>query len=118
MANEVVWAEVLGNDGEKLKGFYSDLFGWDFEQAPGGMPYWMHSAGEGRVGAGIGQAQDGPGHATFYVGVDDPQAALDQAEKLGGKTVVPVTEMEMVTFALFTDPEGHLVGVVKNQQPG
>jgi len=29
---------------------------------------------------------------------------------------MPVTEMEMVTFGMFTDPEGHVVGVVKNQQ--
>jgi hypothetical protein len=29
-----------------------------------------------------------------------------------------VTEMEMVTFALFADPEGHLVGVVKRQDAG
>jgi predicted enzyme related to lactoylglutathione lyase len=78
------------------------------------MQYWMHTP-EGAVGAGVGQAPEGPGHATFYVAVDDPQAALDKVEQLGGQTVVPVTEMEMVTFALFTDPEGHLVGIVKNQ---
>ena len=82
------------------------------------MPYWLHSTGNGGVGAGVGQAQEGPGHVTFYVGVDDPQAALAKAEKLGGKTIVPVTEMGMVTFALFADPEGHVVGVVKNQQQG
>jgi uncharacterized protein len=110
---EVAWAEVLGRDGEKLKGFYSELFGWQVEQAPGGMPYWMHSAGEGKVGVGIGQAQTGDGHATFYVAVPDPQAALDKAEALGGRTIVPVTEMEMVTFALLADPEGHVVGVMK-----
>ena len=117
MANEVAWAEVVGKDGEKLKGFYSDLFSWNVEQAPGGMPYWMHST-EGGVGAGIGDSQDGQGHVTFYVGVDDPQAALEKAEQLGGKTVVPVTEMEMVTFAQFADPEGNIVGIVKNQQSG
>jgi predicted enzyme related to lactoylglutathione lyase len=44
----------------------------------------------------------------------DPQAALDKIEGAGGKTVVPVTEMEMVTFAMFTDPEGHLVGLYKS----
>jgi predicted enzyme related to lactoylglutathione lyase len=116
MANQVVWVEVVGKDGEKLKSFYSDLFGWKLEQPPGGMPYWMHNPGEGRVGAGIGTAPDGSDHLTFYVGADDPQEVLDKAEQLGGKTVMPVTEMEMVTFALFTDPEGHVVGVVKNQQ--
>ena len=67
---------------------------------------------------GSGQSPDGNGHVTFYVEVDDPHAALDKIEQLGGKTVVPVTEMEMVTFALFADPEGHVVGVVKGQDAG
>ena len=51
-----------------------------------------------------------------FVGVPDPQATLDEIEGAGGKTVVPVTEMEMVTFAMFTDPEGHLVGLYKAEQ--
>jgi len=35
---------------------------------------------------------------------------------MGGKTVVPVTHIpNMVTFAMFTDPEGHLVGLVKDE---
>jgi predicted enzyme related to lactoylglutathione lyase len=55
---------------------------------------------------------------TFYVQVDDPQAALDDAEKLGGKVVMPVTTIpNMVTLALFTDPEAHMVGVVASEVP-
>ena len=51
---------------------------------------------------------------TVYVAVDDPQKYLDKVEQMGGKTVMPVTEMpDMVTFALFADPQGSLVGLVK-----
>ena len=50
---------------------------------------------------------------TFYVGADDPQAMLDRAEQLGGKTILPVTELPEVTIALFADPEGHVVGLAK-----
>src|SRR5574341_770127 len=36
----------------------------------------------------------------------------------GGKTIVPVTEIPgMVTFAQFADPEGNVVGIVKNELP-
>ena len=50
----------------------------------------------------------------FYVEVDDPQKYLEQAESLGGKVVAPVTEIpDQVTFALFADPEGHVIGIVK-----
>jgi predicted enzyme related to lactoylglutathione lyase len=46
--------------------------------------------------------------------VDDAQAALDNIEGLGGKTVQPPVQVPGgVTFALFADPEGHLVGLVK-----
>src|SRR6184192_3957386 len=78
----------------------------------------MLESPERGIGGGIGQAQEGDGYVTVYAEVDDPQAYLDKAEQLGGQTVVPVTEMEMVTFALFTDPEGHLFGIVKARDGG
>jgi len=53
------------------------------------------------------------GHVTFYVEVPDVEAALVQAESLGGLRVMgPDTIMPGTTIAQFTDPEGHLVGVV------
>jgi uncharacterized protein len=114
MADKVVHWEVTGKDGGKLRQFYSELFGWTVK-ADNPMNYGVVDASDSGLGGGIGEAEDGDGHVTFYVGVDDPQAALDKVESLGGKTVMPVTEIpNMVTFALFTDPEGHMVGVVKN----
>jgi predicted enzyme related to lactoylglutathione lyase len=116
MANPVVWFEVLGKDAKKLQGFYSDLFDWKLSKAPGPMDYFMLTEPERGIGGGIGDAKQAPGHVTVYVEVDDPQAYLDKAEQLGGKTVVGVTEIpDMVTFALFSDPEGHIVGVIKGQ---
>jgi predicted enzyme related to lactoylglutathione lyase len=115
MASPVTWFEVVGKDGPALQRFYSEAFGWKLED-PTGIGYAMMGQPEEGIGGGVGQAPPGAGgHATFYVQVDDPQAALDRVESLGGKTVVPVTEMEMVTFAMFTDPDGNLVGVFKGQ---
>jgi predicted enzyme related to lactoylglutathione lyase len=114
VANPVSWFEITGKDGEALQRFYSDVFGWEYQQAPGNARYGMVSAGNGGIGGGIGDAQDGQGHVTVYVEVDDPQAYLDKIEQHGGKTIVPVTEVpNMVTFALFSDPQGHVVGVFK-----
>jgi predicted enzyme related to lactoylglutathione lyase len=115
MANPVTWFEVVGRDGAALRSFYSGLFGWQLQLIEE-MNYGMLEGGNGGIDGGIGQAQERPGHVTFYASVDDPQASLDKAEQLGGKTVVPVTELEMVTFALFADPEGHMVGLVKAQE--
>jgi hypothetical protein len=117
MADPVTWFEIVGKDGNKLREFYSQLFGWKFTD-PGEMNYGMIEAGEGGIGGGVGQVPPGEdGHLTVYISVDDLQGALDKAEQLGGTTVMGVTEIpDMVTFALFKDPEGHLVGLVKPQQ--
>jgi predicted enzyme related to lactoylglutathione lyase len=116
MTNPVTWFEITGPDADALQRFYSDVFGWEFEKAPGPMNYGMVSAGDGGIGGGVGNAQDGQGHLTVYIQVDDPQAYLKKVEQNGGKTVMPVTEIpDMVTFALFSDPQGHVVGIVKGQ---
>src|SRR6266571_3280797 len=56
---------------------------------------WARRSGrEKGIAGGIGASQDGgPGQLTFYVEVDDPAAYLARAEKLGGKTIVPPSEI-------------------------
>lgn len=118
MANRVAWFEVVGRDGDKLRSFYGDVFGWRFElpQEMEGVDYGMTNPSETGIGGGIGTTPEGSGHATFYVEVDDPQATLEKIEAAGGSVVMPVTELPMVTIAQFKDPEGHLVGLFKGMQ--
>jgi uncharacterized protein len=118
MANRVGWFEVVGQDGQKLRSFYGDVFGWQFELPPDmeGVDYGMTDPSQTGIGGGVGTTPGGSGHATFYVEVDDPQATLDKIEATGGTVVMPVTEMPMVTIAQFEDPEGHLVGLFKSTQ--
>ena len=117
MGNQVSWFEVTGKDGAKLQRFYGDLFDWKID-AGNPMSYGMVEGADGGIGGGIGASQNGSTQVTFYVTVDDLQAYLDKAEQLGGRTVVPITEIpNMVTFAQIADPEGNVVGIVKNQSP-
>ena len=113
MGQPVVHFEVLGQDAKRLQEFYSGLFGWEIS-SDNPINYGMvDTKGEGGIGGGIGPAQ-GQNQLTFYIQVDDLQAYLDRIEAAGGKTVMPVTEIpDMVTFALFADPEGNVVGLVK-----
>ena len=54
------------------------------------------------------------GHSTFYVEVDDLQAKLDAIEAAGGSTVQPPMDVPNgPSIALFKDPDGNLVGLVK-----
>jgi predicted enzyme related to lactoylglutathione lyase len=113
MGHPVVHFEVAGKDLASLQKFYAELFGWKTQKVAGDMPYAMvEKEGDG-IGGGIGEAPNGQGHVTFYVGTDDPQATLDKAEQLGGKTILPVTELPQVTIAMFADPEGHVIGLAK-----
>jgi len=112
----VVWFEVMGQDGPALQRFYAKLFNWQVTDAGDGSGYGLVSAADKGIGGGIGSSQDGePGQVTFYVEVGDPAAYLKRAEQLGGKTVLPPTEIPQfnLTFAMFLDPEGHLIGLSK-----
>jgi predicted enzyme related to lactoylglutathione lyase len=115
MGNPVTWFEVVGKDADALGRFYGGLFDWQLEDTP--MNYKLVTTGGEQASGGIGaDPTGGPGHVTFYVEVDDLQATLDKAGSLGGKTLMPPSEiMEGTTIALFADPEGHTVGLSKAQ---
>ena len=119
MGYPVVHFEVVGKDGERLRQYYSELFGWEID-ANNPMKYGM-VAREGNtnpdgvgIGGGVGQGPEGyDGHVTFYVEVPDVEEALAKAESLGGTRVMgPEDIMGQVVLGQFTDPEGHLIGVV------
>ncbi len=114
MGNPVVHFEVVGKDAQALQSFYKDAFDWQMEPA---IPNYAiaRPGGEGGINGGIGATPDGgAGHVTFYVQVPDLEAALSKIEGLEGSTVMGPTEVpEGPTIAMFADPEGHLVGLLK-----
>jgi predicted enzyme related to lactoylglutathione lyase len=112
MGNPVIHFEVVGKDGAKLQSFYGDMFDWKIN-ADNEMNYGIVDNGGEGINGGVGESPNAP-HLTWYVQVDDIDEALKKAESLGGKTVMPKeTIPNMVTFALFSDPEGNLVGLVE-----
>jgi predicted enzyme related to lactoylglutathione lyase len=119
MPQPVVHFEIVGRDGERLQAYYSELFGWEIQtygQGYGLIPREGHTNPDGiGIGGGVAQGPDGyDGHVTFYVEVPDVEAALVKAESLGGERMMgPEEVMEGVEIGLFTDPEGHVVGVVQ-----
>jgi uncharacterized protein len=116
----VVHFEIIGKDGEKLQSYYSELFGWEIDSNNpmkyGIVPREGNVTPEGiGIGGGVATGPDGyEGHVTFYIEVPDVEAALAKAESLGGTRVMgPDQVMEGLEVGQFTDPEGHLVGLVK-----
>jgi hypothetical protein len=113
MGAPVKWFEISSTNSVALRAFYAEAFDWKL-RAVEAFPYALVDTGaQGAIGGGIGEAQ-GPNQVIFYIEVEDPQASLDRIAQLGGKTVVPVTELPgLVTFAQFADPEGNVVGLVR-----
>ncbi len=118
MAAPVTHFEINAKDGKRAQDFYASLFDWKINVVPE-MNYGLVDTGwKGGIGGGIGQvdANTGPS-ATFYVQVEDVQAYLDKAVRLGGKIVQPLVEVpNMVTYGLFADPDGNVIGIVKGPQ--
>jgi uncharacterized protein len=116
MGQSVVHFEIMGSDADRLKSYYSELFGWDIN-SDNSMNYGMvhHDPDSTGIDGGIGPAPEGyAGHVTFYIEVPDVEASLAKAERLGGSRMMgPEKVMDGVEIGLFNDPEGHLVGVVK-----
>lgn len=114
-ANPIVHWELMGPDGDALQGFYSAIFDWKFASMEGFDGYHMTEGDGMGVNGAIGRGSDEtPTYQCIYVGVDDIDAKLAEIEAHGGSTAMPKTEIpEMVTFAMFKDPVGNLVGLVE-----
>jgi predicted enzyme related to lactoylglutathione lyase len=121
MGQPVVHSEIIGTDPERLRGYYNQLFGWDFDTSGSVASsvsengnYGFVDAGEGSgIPGGVGGGPTYDPHVIFYVGVPDVDAALERAESLGGTRMMgperaPGTQL---VVAHFSDPEGHVIGL-------
>lgn len=120
MGDPVVHFEVIGKDPERLRGYYGELFGWEFdtsspvsEAVSEPTSYGFVAAGDGAgIPGGVGGGPGYQGHTVFYVGVTDVEAALQRAESLGGRRRMgPARAPTGLVVGHFTDPEGNLIGV-------
>jgi uncharacterized protein len=123
MAQPVVHFEIIGPQPEHLRGFYGELFGWDFDTSSPVSAAVSEPTDYGFVqrtttedGTGIpGGVGGGPGYDSrviFYIYVDEVSAALQEAERLGGTAVLgPDRSPNGLVIGHFTDPQGNRVGV-------
>lgn len=121
MAQPVVHFEIIGNDPERLRRYYGELFGWAFDTSGGVAPSvseagqygFVQNPDSSGIPGGVGGGAAYPAHAMFYVGVPDVGAALAKAESLGGtRTMGPERAPgSPLVVGHFIDPEGNLIGV-------
>ena len=123
MGQPVVHFEIIGKDPAKLRDYFGELFGWEFDvpspvseavsdPAQYGFVNRMTTSDGTGIPGGVGGGAGYEGHAVFYIAVPDVEAALQKAEDLGGKRRMgPERSPSGLVVGHFTDPEGNLVGV-------
>jgi predicted enzyme related to lactoylglutathione lyase len=119
MGAPVVHFEIMGGEGSELETFYRELFGWKIN-SNNLMKYGIveTGGGPGGINGGVGPANDGK-RVSIYARVEDLQATLDRAERLGGKTILPPTEVPGgPKLAMFADPAGNITGLFLGKQAG
>lgn len=106
------WFDVSTPDAPRARRFYHEMFGWPVTV----IDDTYALLGEEPMG-GIGQA--GPGSpytgVVVYFRVENVDAALEQAERLGGgRRLDPVSVPGRGRIAVFTDPDGNPVGLLSD----
>jgi predicted enzyme related to lactoylglutathione lyase len=117
----VVHFEIIGTDPARLRGYYGELFGWEFQignattetvSEPGNYGFVEGATTGGGINGGVGGGDAYDSGVVFYVSVPDVEAALQKAESLGGtRQMGPEGTPGTLLVGRFTDPEGNLIGV-------
>jgi hypothetical protein len=110
---QIVHWEIQSQSPDKLHGFYADVFGWKID-ADNPMNYGMvSSGGNDGINGGIGGSPAPGSRVLVYANVDDINASLAKVETHGGRTIMPRTDVGPVIMALYTDPEGNVMGIIE-----
>lgn len=114
------WNELQTNDVAQAGRFYGDLFGWTTKVSQDVMEgrYSIFVSGGQQIGGMMQIEPDWgpmPPNWSVYFGVEDCDAAIAEAERLGGKLLVPAMEVENVgRFAFLQDPQGAVFAVIQS----
>ncbi|MEA2489917.1 MAG: uncharacterized protein QOH21_1709 [Acidobacteriota bacterium] len=111
--NTPCWFELNARDIDAAKKFYTALFGWTMKESAE-YTEWYHG------GKAIGGALPSPAPPEVpsfwmhYIMADDCDATVTEAESLGGKAIVPPTDIPNVgRFAVLADRQGATFAIVK-----
>jgi predicted enzyme related to lactoylglutathione lyase len=111
MGHPIIHAEIRSADPDAARAFYGELFGWTYSDGAFPGYTFVEPAFEGALPSAIGPTQGGTPTTLFFVGVEDVDATLAEAERLGGRTIQPAQQVPGVTFGVFADPQGQIIGV-------
>lgn len=114
------WCELHTTDPEHALSFYEKVLGVThktMDMGPAGTYHVLEHGGVGRGGL-TSHLQGAAPHWLPYVAVEDPDATLARASKLGGKVCVGPQDIPGVgRFGVIEDPTGAVLAVMKALPP-
>jgi uncharacterized protein len=111
--------EFPADDPRRATSFYSNVFGWQFNEMEGYEDYYLYTAGPGELGGGIGKRNvNAPAQVRTYLAVDSIENTLAKVTANGGSVVVPKTDIGIGWYAAVTDTEGNELGIYLSKSAG
>jgi hypothetical protein len=123
----IVHFEIPADDVQRLRKFYSSLFGWKIEKMSGPMEYWSIEtvpvdaknwpARQG-VNGGMMKRQNPEHKPVNYILVESVDEYTKRIADLGGRIAAPKMEVPGIGWwALALDPEGNQFAILQPMQP-
>ncbi len=121
--NEIAHFEIPAKDPERLRKFYTEVFGWKFKNsAAQNMQYWTISTGTRHIpGVSGGMYKRGSEKQTpvNYISTPDLDESMAEVERAGGHITVGKKEISGHGFtAVGKDPEGNPIGLFESMDRG
>ena len=121
--NEISHFEIPAKDPNRLRQFYSEVFGWKFKNsALKNLQYWTISTGTKHLpGVSGGMYKKGSKNQTplNYVSTPDLNESMAEVERAGGHITVGKKGTANHGFtAIGTDPEGNPIGLFESTNRG
>ena len=114
------WVDLQTDDLDRARSFYSELFGWEYNDIPigDGAVYSMAQVrGHNVAGLGVRQSDEIPPHWNCYVTVEDADASAARAAELGANVLAPPFDVfEAGRMAAFADPQGAILSIWQPRQ--
>jgi uncharacterized protein len=110
------WNEVATIDVERAESFFAELLGWEYQTDDSGSASILNAGGGN---GGMREQSEGergtPPSWLPYFTVDSADKATLRAARLGGRTVVPNTEIHIGRCAVIADRQGAAFAVFEGE---
>jgi predicted enzyme related to lactoylglutathione lyase len=118
ITNAFGWAELNARGLQPAVAFYETVFGWTHSEQPFGEgEVYTQFEHDGQPIAGALEMNpqipaETPSYWLIYFTVDDVDARFQKVIELGGREMVPPTDMPGGRFAIVSDPQGAAFGII------